>query len=384
MFAPPSYVFARLDLAIYLVSLCTWSPIERGHPAHAIVDVGILVHQVGQENGGSAFQIKQQILAGLFFTPDRRGIVETTLCTAGSEQGVLGDGFDGRSVVCGAWPHFQRFPTDCERLEVQGWHVGRFFVVCDAVFQLDAEADVVVRRDTDFRAVGGVGSFVWLLRIDQWRCGADRVGVADDHVSLLSPEIKGAELVGPKLGVHARLLLLDPFFRNFLVVVRIVEDFLMVHDSLVLQSVLARLVAFAGDVHSLSSADHLERPGRPGKPGTPAGVGFTVEESRRLKDDPFSLEFLPFLENVLVVGLKLVLVVSNPAIFSHRFHLGLGVKELVSGSLVDYVFRVVVVDEFELWIVGVGVRIYWFLFFVIRRLCGQRGTSVVCHRLPSD
>mmetsp|Transcript_754 Transcript_754/g.1589 ORF Transcript_754/g.1589 Transcript_754/m.1589 type:complete len:326 (+) Transcript_754:661-1638(+) len=254
----------------------------------------------------------------------------------------------------------------------------------DGVVQLDAESHVLVRGDAEFRSVAGVGSLVRCLAIGQGRAGANRVRVSDAHVSLLAPEIKGTHLVGPEGCLHADFHLLNHFRGLFFVVFGVVEDFLVVQDAFVLQSVAGGFVAFRGNVDAFSPADDLEGTDRPGETGTATLVGFAIDEGRRSEHGPFSLEFLSFLEDFLVVRFELELVVSHPPFLAHRLYLGFRVEEFVSGSLVHRVFRIGIVHEFELGVVGILVGIF-FLLFVVGGLCRQQaGGSMGNNWLRND
>mmetsp|Transcript_3581 Transcript_3581/g.8548 ORF Transcript_3581/g.8548 Transcript_3581/m.8548 type:complete len:274 (-) Transcript_3581:64-885(-) len=256
----------------------------------------------------------------------------------------------------------------------------------NTVIHLDAESNVVVRCYSKFGAVRRKRSLAWLLRFTKWRRGANRVRIANTHDSLLTPEIKGGQLVRPERGFHAQFFL-GQFVLGFFfsVVFWVNENLFVVKDALEFQPIIGNLIAVACNVHSFSTADHLERTCGSRQSGTSIAIDGTIEKRRRSKDSPFSLEFFSFFEDIFVVGFELVLVVSDPSFFSHCFHpffRATSIEEFVAQPHIDLVLGIVVIHKFKIGIVGIRVRIFWFLFIVGRG--HQRTRSVDLRRLGED
>mmetsp|Transcript_6297 Transcript_6297/g.13033 ORF Transcript_6297/g.13033 Transcript_6297/m.13033 type:complete len:252 (-) Transcript_6297:30-785(-) len=244
----------------------------------------------------------------------------------------------------------------------------RLVAVDNTVIHLDAESNVVVRCYSQFGAVSRKRSLAWLLRFTQRCGGANRVRIANTHDSLLTPEIKRGQLIRPERGFHAQFFLgqfVLGFFFSF--VVRVIENLFMMKDPLEFQPIIGYLIAVTCNVHSFSSTHHLERTSGSRQSGTSIAIDDTVEKRRCSKDDPFSLEFFSFLKDVFVVGFELVLVVSNSTFFSHCFNLffrAASIEEFVAQPHIDLVLGVVVVDKFKIGVVGIRIRIFWFLLVV--------------------
>mmetsp|Transcript_36356 Transcript_36356/g.109096 ORF Transcript_36356/g.109096 Transcript_36356/m.109096 type:complete len:386 (+) Transcript_36356:1765-2922(+) len=238
---------------------------------------------------------------------------------------------------------------------------------------------------------------------------ADGVRVPHAHDPLRSAKVPGRHsirpvLVGKNLGLEE--FLVGRRRRSFLLRRRRTRDRLLVHDALPVDPKVR--IGLHGDfppgAHDAQCLPGLDEAGKAVLVRRRSGSGAVLrrEEGRRTVQRPFPpILLVPVLQYPLVIRLELILVVLAASILPHLLdlsldvplplavavgvdgggsllgglRLGVGGEEFVPHDpLIDDVSRVVVVDEFEIGVIRIGVGILRLFFFLVGRGRG-RGES---------